>query len=83
MVFMGKGKGDNSVQQTWGFAACSCCCFWQAVSGNGEGTLSLVTGGIVCCSFLQRILRKWPEEPLDLWVRISGVFRQIKNQKDL
>lgn len=56
----------------------------SSVSGNGEGMLGnvsvqenvrlalpLVNGGVVCCSFLQRLVGKQPEEPSDLGVRIS------------
>lgn len=56
----------------------------SGVSGDGEGMLGDVSvqeevrlalppssAGVVCCSFVQRILRKWPEELSESWVRIS------------
>lgn len=86
MVFMGRGKGGNCSADLvvhftllWLFLA-------SGVSGNGEGMLGdvsvqeqvrlalpLISAGMVCCSFLQRILGKGLEEPTDqfLWVRIS------------
>jgi len=52
-------------------------CLWEGVLGDVPVqeevrlALSLISAGVVCCDFLQRILGKQPEEPPDLRVRIS------------
>lgn len=80
---MGRGKGgDCSADLVVHFMFLPLFgewCFWEqgrmlgdvSVQEEVRLALPLSSAGVVCCSFLQRILGKQPEELSDSWVGIS------------
>lgn len=77
--FLRREEKEVTVWQTWWFTGLGKWCLWEwgrsarwcFLQEEARLALLLLSAGVVCCSFLQKILGKWPKEPWDSWVRIS------------